>query len=255
MIPSVDSGRVGRVPRAARLRRWLGLLLLLYAAALTLGATSAQARGTFSDRGALAVHSALVSVVPADTSVLDRGPSEIVLTFNEDIAPSFAQVAVSVEAAGSPPVGSGAGVVATSPVAVAGRVARVTLTPPGPGAYRIAYRVVSADGHPISGESTFAVRGATVPSTGPGASASPTTSPAAGVPTAPAPGIPPTQPSGAPTAPPTAPPSSAPASAGAAAGPAGTAPAADEGRPVLLAGLGLILLAVLVGGWEWRRRH
>jgi methionine-rich copper-binding protein CopC len=146
------------------------------------------------------VHSALVSVVPADRSVLDRGPSEIVLTFNEDIAPSFAQVAVSAEAAGSPPLGSGsgsgAGVVATSPVAVSGRVARVTLTPPGPGAYRIAYRVVSADGHPISGESTFAVRGSAVPSTGPGASGSPTTSPTAAVPTASAPGIPPTEPSG-----------------------------------------------------------
>ncbi len=254
MIPSVDSGRVGPASRTARLRRRWGLLLLLYAAVLTLGATSAQARGTFSDRGALPVHSALVSVVPADKSVLDRGPSEIVLTFNEDIAPSFAQVAVSAEAAGAPPGGSGsAGVVATSPVAVSGRVARVTLTPPGPGTYRIAYRVVSADGHPISGESTFAVRGATVPSTGPGGSGSPTTSPAAQVSTAPAPGIPPTQPSGGSTAAATPQGTSAPASADARPDVTGTT--ADEGRPVLLAGVGLILLAVLVGGWEWRRRR
>ena len=96
-------------------------------------------------------HSALVSAVPADQAVLASGPTELVLTFNEEINPRFAQLALS----------RSGDVVALNPATATGTVLRATLADPGPGTYRIAYRVVSADGHPISGETSFTVTGPT----------------------------------------------------------------------------------------------
>ena len=92
-----------------------------------------------------------VSAVPADQAVLASGPTELVLTFNEEINPRFAQLALS----------RSGDVVALNPATATGTVLRATLADPGPGTYRIAYRVVSADGHPISGETSFTVTGPT----------------------------------------------------------------------------------------------
>ena len=102
--------------------------------------------------GALApAHSALVSSVPADGATLSAAPTEIVLTFNENINASFTQVALT----------RGDAAVALAPVAVKGPEVRAQISAPalGGGAYRIAFRVVSADGHPISGETRFTVTG------------------------------------------------------------------------------------------------
>jgi methionine-rich copper-binding protein CopC len=111
-------------------------------------------------------HSALVSSVPADGATLSAAPTEIVLTFNENINASFTQVALTRADT----------TVALAPVAVKGPEVRAQISPPspGPGAYRVAFRVVSADGHPISGETRFTVSGpaVTTPAATPSASAS-----------------------------------------------------------------------------------
>lgn len=111
-------------------------------------------------------HSALVSAVPADQAVLASGPTELVLTFNEEINPRFAQLALS----------RSGDVVALNPATATGTVLRATLADPGPGTYRIAYRVVSADGHPISGETSFTVTGPTRTPTSTGATSTAATS-------------------------------------------------------------------------------
>ncbi len=111
-------------------------------------------------------HSALVSAVPADHAVLASGPTELVLTFNEEINPRFAQLALS----------RSGDVVALNPATATGKVLRATLADPGPGTYRIAYRVVSADGHPISGETSFTVTGPTRTPTSTGATSTAATS-------------------------------------------------------------------------------
>jgi methionine-rich copper-binding protein CopC len=141
--------------------RWV--LVVLWASVTLLGpcaVASASALGSVSTRHTFASaaeyavalapgHSALVSVVPADGSTLTTGPTELVLVFNEDINPSFATLALT--RSGS--------IVPISAPGVAGRTVRATLADPGPGSYRIAFRVVSADSHPISGETTFTVAG------------------------------------------------------------------------------------------------
>ena len=138
--------------------------VLGYAAAPALAApapAAAPAAVTFAP-----AHSALVSSVPADGATLSAAPTEIVLTFNENINASFTQVALTRADT----------TVALAPVAVKGPEVRAQISPPspGPGAYRVAFRVVSADGHPISGETRFTVSGpaVTTPSATPAATPS-----------------------------------------------------------------------------------
>lgn len=89
-------------------------------------------------------HAGLVSSDPADGSVLTAVPANVTLEFNEDLLEDTVSVAirdgddqvVSTETASA----DGATVVVPWPVDLAD------------GAYRLAYRVVSADGHPVTGE-------------------------------------------------------------------------------------------------------
>ncbi len=174
-------------------------------------------------------HSALVSVIPADGSSLDVGPTELVLTFNEDINPRFTQLALSRSGT----------VITLSPPTVAGPVLRSTLSDPGPGAYRIAYRVVSADGHPISGETKFTVRGQS------------TTTPA--TPSSPSPGAPSGSPGPAPAA--LAPSTPVAPSPSVSAVSVASGSQSQEGVTWLYLGGGLLALAALTGVWEARRRR
>ena len=101
--------------------------------------------------GAAPAHASLVSVVPADGARLDSPPPRIVLTFDESISPALAQVRLTRD--GMP--------VETSAPTGDRTVVTVSVTPPGrPGAYRLVWQVVSDDGHPVSGESSFTVGGA-----------------------------------------------------------------------------------------------
>lgn len=92
-------------------------------------------------------HAGLVSSDPADGAALDAPPAAITLTFNQDIAPQFATITVSG------PDGAG---YASGDVRVDGPAAVIDVKPLTAAApYVVAYRVISADGHPITGQYTF----------------------------------------------------------------------------------------------------
>lgn len=117
--------------------RWfsrLGLLLAALAAAVTLTAGSAAA------------HAALSGSNPADGAEIDTAPEQVTLTFNEDIQSEFAAMTV-VDADGAQ--------WGRSEPQVQGRDVSVALDGLAAGTYTVAFRVTSADGHPISGTTTF----------------------------------------------------------------------------------------------------
>lgn len=91
-------------------------------------------------------HSALISSDPTEGARLDVVPEQIVLTFSESVRqPSEASLVVD-------------GDVLTTEFTVSG--ARFVVEPPADapdGSYQLNYRVVSADGHPISGTVAFTV--------------------------------------------------------------------------------------------------
>ena len=109
--------------------------------------------------GTLPFHARLVSSEPADRANVETA-DRVVLTFNESINPDFVAVRVSgpeaAEVDGAPSV---EGATVTQPLAA----------PLAAGEHTVTYRVVSNDGHPISGTVTFT-------STAVAATASPTAS-------------------------------------------------------------------------------
>ncbi|WP_431858536.1 copper resistance protein CopC [Azospirillum sp.] len=108
----------------------LGALLLVWAA------------------GAAWAHAVLRETVPPDGARLDAPPHEVVLRFNEPVAPIAVQI---LDAAGSAVPGSG-------PLAASDETVRLALPHHlGDGAYVVSYRVTSADGHPTAGSITFGV--------------------------------------------------------------------------------------------------
>lgn len=117
-----------------------------------------------------AAHSVLLSVEPSDGATVDAAPDRVTLTFNEEINPSFATVAVN----GSSRDGSK---VEGQPV-VTGPVVEARLGALDDDEYTVGYRVTSADGHVITGSSRFTV-GAGAAAAG---SATPAATGAAGAP-------------------------------------------------------------------------
>lgn len=92
-------------------------------------------------------HAALTGSDPADGSTVATAPARVTLTFDEGVSPSFAAMTV---------VGSDGTQWARSTPAVTGRDVAVDVGSLGPaGAYTVAYRVTSADGHPVSGTVSF----------------------------------------------------------------------------------------------------
>jgi copper resistance protein C len=169
---------------------------------------------------AVPTHAALVASGPADGSTVERA-DQVVLEFNEVVNPSFVAVRVA---------GPGGGEAEGAPV-VEGRQVTQALTADVPaGQHTVTYRVVSADGHPISGTITFTTTTTTEGlAESPSASASATTG---------------ATPSSSATAEPT---TAAPATA-----------SSDGGSPSwLVPALGVILLGALtIGAWRLRTtRH
>jgi hypothetical protein len=141
-----------------------GLALLLLTAWVGLGVAALPA----------SAHSRLLSSSPADGATVPTSPTELVLTFNEDINPQFVTVRVTD--------GEGGDVVGAEAAVDGPRVTVPVAEPIAAGSYKITYRVVSADSHPISGSSTFTVAG------DPLASPSPAATPSAQDPSPSAPG-------------------------------------------------------------------
>ena len=113
-------------------------------------------------------HAELLRSIPADGSALKAAPASVTLVFGEEILPDgLGMVATSADGAkvdlGKPTV-SGTTVVAAWPPDAPG------------GSYKVAWRVVSADGHPISGVLSFSYAGTASPTASPTPTSSPTTS-------------------------------------------------------------------------------
>ncbi|HYO86262.1 MAG TPA: copper resistance CopC family protein [Dermatophilaceae bacterium] len=124
--------------------------------------------------GPAGAHSQLVRSTPVDGAVLAAVPASVELLFSEDINPNFAQMIVrgpdGAALAIPAPTVTGPTVTATMPQPVSGLPA---------GTYAAAYRVTSADGHPIAGQISFTVKGSNPASASavPGATIGPSSTP------------------------------------------------------------------------------
>jgi copper resistance protein C len=119
-------------------------------------------------------HTRLESSDPGDKSSVDAAPASVSLTFNEAISAEFATLSV---------VGPDGTNYQSGPVSAANGQVSTAVSPLGPaGVYEIGYRVVSDDGHPVSGKVSF-----TLTTAGPGAAAPATAAPIAAAAPAPAP--------------------------------------------------------------------
>lgn len=101
--------------------------------------------------GLASAHSALIGTIPVDGETVSTAPAAITLQFNEEPLDGMVDIAVT---------DSTGAIVATNTAAVTGT--EVALPWPGTigaGDYTVAYRVVSADGHPITGTITFTYTG------------------------------------------------------------------------------------------------
>lgn len=97
-------------------------------------------------------HNQLVSSNPADKASLETGPPTIELTFDQPVQGGKGLNSVVV-------VGpNGTDQWQSGEAAVRGNVVTVPVRELGPaGDYRIGYRILSADGHPVSGELKFSL--------------------------------------------------------------------------------------------------
>jgi len=119
-------------------------VVLAVGTALLLGAAPAWA------------HSQLDGSSPADGSSVATPPPSVSLTFNEDVQPGFTVITL---------IGPDGKDYHRGDVTETDQTVTVGALPLGPaGVYQIGYRVVSADGHPVSGKTTF-----TLTTAGPGA--------------------------------------------------------------------------------------
>ena len=99
-------------------------------------------------------HSALVTSVPKADAILNLAPRSVTLTFNEDILELKGKQISTVSLA------SVAGrKIALKKPRITANILTARISPPilKAGKYRISYRVVSADGHVITGGYTFTV--------------------------------------------------------------------------------------------------
>ncbi|MFD8676903.1 copper resistance CopC/CopD family protein [Streptomyces seoulensis] len=118
--------------------RTLVLVLLAVTGALFAGAAPASA------------HAALTGSDPAQGVVVDRAPTQISLTFSEQVA--LGDNSLRVLDPKGKPVQSG------KPANVSGTTYAVRLrTGLADGTYTVAYQVVSADSHPVAGAYTFSI--------------------------------------------------------------------------------------------------
>jgi copper resistance protein C len=145
----------GRVIRAVAVTVLAGLALLI---------------GT----GTALAHARLESSDPVDGASLDSGPQQISLIFSDPMAADFNTLTV---------IGPDNAHYETGPITAQGTTVSIGVGPLGPaGRYEIGYRVVSEDGHPVTGSVAF-----TLTTAGPGAAqaaaasapAAPSTGPAA----------------------------------------------------------------------------
>ncbi|MGG5259375.1 copper resistance CopC family protein [Phycicoccus avicenniae] len=153
-------------------RRTSTVVTVIVVALVTIGLVASALPVFASQAAALPMHAQLVKSSPADGATLTTTPT-VTLTFSEEVNEQFLQVRVRgpvrAEADGEPVVDGRTVTQALVPDLVAGK-------------HVVSYRVVSVDGHPISGTVTFTTTEAAVPGadpTTPAPSASTSASPSA----------------------------------------------------------------------------
>ncbi|MFC7937386.1 copper resistance protein CopC [Streptomyces sp. NPDC057387] len=102
--------------------------------------------------GPASAHAALTSTDPGDGTVLERAPAHVTLTFSESVGlrdDSFRVLDPGGHRLHTGEAGRADGRSDTARVALPGKL--------GEGTYTVAWRVVSADSHPVSGAFTFSV--------------------------------------------------------------------------------------------------
>ncbi|WFE36697.1 copper resistance CopC family protein [Micromonospora sp. WMMD975] len=102
-----------------------------------------------------AAHNSLQAATPAQDARLTAAPTTVTLRFAQRLNPEFTTIVLSDADRRKVPTGA---------PTVDGTAGRVTIDGPLPnGAYTVAYRVVSADGHPVQGSYRFTVADPTAP--------------------------------------------------------------------------------------------
>lgn len=165
--------------------------------------------------GTASAHAQLTSTSPADGATLSAPPAAVTFTFDADLLPGTNTISINDDHGN---------VVASQKVQPDGP--SVSLAWPAAlevGTYQVAYRVVSADGHPVAGAITFTIVGTGSPSPGPTSS--------------------------------TAEPPTASAAASTAVATEAEPPSSDSPAVVLLALAAVAVLGVLVAAWAVRRRR
>ena len=104
-------------------------------------------------------HSVLISMRPADGSLVMTAPTQVVLTFDENVQ-SLGDAISVIDPTGKP-VNSG------TPQLLNNTLTELLDPITVPGHYRVLYRVVSADGHPVTNELGFNYLSATGPTGAP----------------------------------------------------------------------------------------
>jgi hypothetical protein len=129
---------------------------MLLTAVLTAGTGVAlSAVGGVLLAGPAQAHTSLVSSAPSSGAVLEGPVPVVTLVFSRPVLSRQAQVVVT---------GPDGAAVAGGPAQVSGGTVRWPVGPwPTSGAYRLAYRVLAEDGHPITGEVPFRVSPAVAP--------------------------------------------------------------------------------------------
>jgi copper transport protein len=98
--------------------------------------------------GAAYGHAVVVATVPADGALVETGPDQVVVRFNEPITPVSAQVLNATGDVISP----------ADPASVQGDELRIALPSQlAQGTYIASYRVISSDSHPVGGSIVFSV--------------------------------------------------------------------------------------------------
>jgi methionine-rich copper-binding protein CopC len=158
-------------------RRFAAIVTLVIVVAFVVVAVAPAFAAT---PGSLVLHARLTSTAPKDGATV-KTATKVVLTFNEDVNPNF----VAVE------VGGPAGDETDGDPTTDGRTVTQPLAPDLPAGEHVAtYRVVSTDGHPVSGKVTFTTTaGPASASPSVTASASPTPSATASVVASPTPTV------------------------------------------------------------------
>ncbi|MFF7793456.1 copper resistance protein CopC [Streptomyces sp. NPDC007991] len=106
-----------------------------------------------------AAHTELDTSSPGKSATLAGLPSRVTLTFSDAMTRKYAKVAITGP--------DGKSAAAGDPQVDGKTVALPIDTASPPGRYTVGYRVVSADGHPVSGSYTFIVRATGSPSASP----------------------------------------------------------------------------------------